>query len=856
MATTTKRRKKAGREQPSPVIQRVSEAVTSMTTQTQEAVSEAWHELESERRREILAIPLIASALISLLAMFSYTPADTTTYTADLLDSTQPIQNWIGKPGAWLASGIIFVFGASGYSLPALLLLWGIDRWRKGGDAPVRKIRILGCVLLLVSLSSFLGLVTELMNPAVGGERVWQISGALGFMLGRRLIEFGPMGAVIINLTCIALAALLATPFLFCDFYSRVSLFLFPPRDEVEYEMENDEDEYDDVPSQLLPLLSEEDRVDRKRSTAVESDWDEYLDDDPAEGAPLESIDQNKNDGLRLKPLRENSSEIEDAPLAIDNSDWDDTPPEEENTLPAITLDNDDSNELKIVTQEDDLLQEIDLGVNLIKTPSQTEYQIPSINLLDKPEQHRPEIAREEIVYNSQILERTLKDFNITVKVVEVNYGPTITCYELEPAPGIKISRIENLANDITRSLKAESVRIVAPIPGKGTVGVEVPNRYRSDVVLREIIGCESYQKNESKLKIGLGKTISGEPFIFDLVKAPHLLVAGATGSGKSVCINTIITSVLYNAAPHEVKLLLVDPKQVELALYRDVPHLLSPVVTDPQKAGAALRWAVEEMETRYRYLKKAGVRNITEYNRKRLAQQEGLQKETESSVILPGFLPYIVIVIDELADLMMVARVEVETSVARLAAMARAVGIHLVLATQRPSVDVLTGVIKNNFPSRMAFQVSSIADSRTILDMKGADTLMGRGDMLFAPGGANKPIRLQCAYISTEEVEDVVDFVKSQQDVEYFQEEFIPTEDSSSSGSASGGSGEEEDELYKQALDVVLENDAASTSLLQRRLKIGYGRAARLLDLMEEKGIVGPPRGSKPREVVLGKMV
>jgi len=853
MPKTRQRRGKTGRKQPSQVIQRVSEAVTSMTTQTQEVVSGAWQGLECERRREILAIPLIALALISVLALFSYSPVDTTTYTANSIDAGQTIQNWIGKPGAWLASGIVFVFGAAGYSLPALLLLWGIDRLRQGADVPVRKIRIIGCVLLLISLSSFLGLVTELMNPDTGSERIWQVCGALGFLLSRKLIEFGPAGAVIVNLTCIALAALLATPFLFSDFYRRVSLFLFPPRDQVEVDVENEDDSFEDIPSQLLPLPTIEDR-------AEESGWGMHsagleplnrLPDSSAVDDYWDSIGPNE---LEIKPLRENESPAEEPPLTINRSDWDE-PVEDENALPSLAVETDESSGLKIVTQDSDSLEEVDLGVNLIETPSNAEYQIPPISLLDKPEQHRPEIAREEIVFNSQTLEQTLKDFNMAVKVVEVNYGPTITCYELEPAPGIKISRIENLANDITRSLKAENVRIVAPIPGKGTVGVEVPNRYRLDVLLREMIGCESYQKCESKLKIGLGKTISGEPFVFDLIKAPHLLVAGATGSGKSVCINAIITSILYNAAPHEVKLLLVDPKQVELALYRDIPHLLSPVVTDPQKAGAALRWAVEEMETRYRYLKKAGVRNVTEYNTKRMAQQEGRQKETETSTLLPGFLPYIVIVIDELADLMMVARVEVETAVARLAAMARAVGIHLVLATQRPSVDVLTGVIKNNFPSRMAFQVSSIADSRTILDMKGADSLMGRGDMLFAPGGASKPIRLQCAFISTEEVEDIVDFVKSQQAVEYVQEEFTPLEESASSGSTGSGDAEQ-DELYQQALDVVLENDAASTSLLQRRLKIGYGRAARLLDLMEENGIVGPPRGSKPREVVLGKMV
>ena len=823
---TRKTTKKKNTKTPKPAwISRVSETVYTMTNQTQDAVTEAWQNLEHERRREILSIPLIALSLISFLALFSYTPADLASYSAGEGAAPQ-IHNWIGKPGAWLASSIIFLFGASGYCVPALLILWGIDRLRRGAEQPLRKIRIAGCIALLISTSSFLGMLTELTNPAAGGERLFQVYGVIGYMLSRKMLELGPAGALIVNGSLLAVSALICTPFLFTNFFRRIAEFLFTSRKRKDEDMEEWEEE------------------------EMEGDEDDpYLE-------PSSPIFDN--DGIRLKPLREAEGDYSPPPAITTHTDvdWDDlnyiTEGESEGGLPPLEIE--ESNGPKIVTREEEPLKEVDMGVNLIETPTNDEYQLPPISLLEKPAQHKPEVAREEILQNSQMLEQTLKDFNIAVKVVEVNYGPTITCYELEPAPGIKISRIENLANDITRSLKAEMVRIVAPIPGKGTVGVEVPNRYRSDVFLREIIACEKYQASQSKLKIGLGKEISGEPFIFDLIKAPHLLVAGATGSGKSVCINVIITSILYNAAPHEVKLLLVDPKQVELAIYRDIPHLLSPVVTDPMKAGAALRWAVEEMEQRYRYLKKAGVRNIKEFNKKRMAQQNGAVPESETSLVLPGFLPYIVVLIDELADLMMIARVDVEAAIARLAAMARAVGIHLVLATQRPSVDVLTGVIKNNFPSRIAFQVSGSADSRTILDMKGAESLMGRGDMLFAPSGAGKPIRLQCAYISTEECEEVVEFAKAQQEVEYVQEEFIPLEDSKG-GSGASGDASDMDDLYDDAVSCVLENDAASTSLLQRRLKIGYGRAARLLDLMEENGIVGPPRGSKPREIVLNKI-
>ncbi|MDP8244975.1 MAG: DNA translocase FtsK [Candidatus Hinthialibacter antarcticus] len=802
-------------------MQHFSESMNSMHTQAQDAVMEAWQELDGERRREILSIMLFALSLASILALISYNPADLAAGSL-AMDGAQRIHNWIGKPGAWLAWAITFVFGSSGFAVPALLLMWGIDRIRNGVDSPIRKLRIAGFAVLLIISSSFLGMLTHALQPHVSDEQLWRICGAIGYTLNRRLSELGPMGAIILNGSLLAVSLLVCTPFLFTRFFQTAAEFLFP-----EHEAVDDENEEDFIANETITESGGRITLQPFREGAAPDAYptvsfhdDEYNDDD---------------DGGLPSLLTEHQSETKPV----------------ETASPALAP-LQENGELRIVTSEEETTEEIDMGVNLIETPTNDEYQLPSIQLLEKSEQTRPEVAREEIIYNSQMLEQTLSDFNISAKVVEVNYGPTITCYEIEPAPGIKISRIENLANDITRALKAEMVRIVAPIPGKGTVGVEVPNQHRSDVLLRDVIASDGYHKTESKLKVALGKTISGEPFIFDLMKAPHQLVAGATGSGKSVCINTIITSILYNAAPHEVKLLLIDPKQVELALYKDIPHLLSPVVTDPKKAGAALRWAVEEMEQRYRYLKKAGVRNIKEYNKKRMSQQKGDLGETEQSQLLPGFLPFIVIIIDELADLMMVVRQEVEGAIARLAAMARAVGIHLVLATQRPSVDVLTGVIKNNFPARMAFQVSSNTDSRTILDMKGAESLMGRGDMLFTPGGAGKPIRLQCSFVSTEEVEEVCDFVRSQQEVDYVQEEFIPAEETSSGG---GSGSDVEDELYEDALQVIMENDAASTSLLQRRLKIGYGRAARLLDLMEERGIVGPPRGSKPRQILLNGM-
>jgi len=476
-------------------------------------------------------------------------------------------------------------------------------------------------------------------------------------------------------------------------------------------------------------------------------------------------------------------------------------------------------------------------------------YKLPPLSLFDKPRRGGETLSREEILDNSETLERTLAEFDIEAKVVEVNHGPVITRYELEPPPGVKINRIVGLADNLALALRASHVRIVAPIPGKAAVGVEIPNKHRSEVLVREIMASDSYQASGSLLKLALGKTISGEPFVADLAAMPHLLIAGATGSGKSVCINTIIASLLVNAAPDEVKFLMIDPKRVELKVYSDIPHMMAPVVTEPKRAAAALRWVVEEMEERYRHLSRARVRDIDEFNRKQKAMLT--QHLDEADPTLPSRMPYIVVFIDELADLMMVARGEIEAAVARLAQMARAVGIHLVLATQRPSVNIITGVIKANFPTRIAFQVSSKVDSRTILDCNGAEALLGRGDMLFSFGGASKPSRLQGSLISTAEIETLTEFIKAQQKVEYLEEDFEAEEEA-------GGLNEDglagDDALYQEALELILAAGQASTSLLQRRLKIGYGRAARLLDDMEQQGIVGPPRGSKPREVLAGR--
>ncbi|CAI6028529.1 FtsK/SpoIIIE family DNA translocase [Cohnella sp. JJ-181] len=463
-------------------------------------------------------------------------------------------------------------------------------------------------------------------------------------------------------------------------------------------------------------------------------------------------------------------------------------------------------------------------------------YRMPPIHLLGKPQNGAKGGAGDGGREVARKLEATLESFGVRAKVLDVARGPAVTRYELQPDVGVKVSRIVSLTDDIALALAAKDIRMEAPIPGKSAIGIEVPNNEVSVVTLREVLETPTFQEAPSKLTIAFGRDISGQPIVGNLARMPHMLVAGATGSGKSVCINGIITSLLYKAKPDEVKFLMIDPKMVELNVYNGIPHLLAPVVTDPRRASLALKKIVVEMEKRYEKFSKSGTRNIEGYNNLMLSGDNP-----------DGVLPYIVVIVDELADLMMVAAGDVEDAICRLAQMARAAGIHLIIATQRPSVDVITGVIKANIPSRIAFGVSSQVDSRTILDMVGAEKLLGRGDMLFLPMGASKPIRVQGAFLSDNEVESVVAYARGQAEAEY-NEELVP-EIEESDDSANN---EQLDELFDQAVGIILEAKQASVSLLQRRMRIGYTRAARLIDSMEARGVVGPYEGSKPREVLV----
>ncbi|TCK97953.1 S-DNA-T family DNA segregation ATPase FtsK/SpoIIIE [Natranaerovirga hydrolytica] len=487
-------------------------------------------------------------------------------------------------------------------------------------------------------------------------------------------------------------------------------------------------------------------------------------------------------------------------------------------------------------TVEDHSSEVIDINEDIVATKEEDTYEFPPIELLQKGEELSNVNSEATIRTNATKLVDTLENFGVKAKILNVSCGPTVTRYELQPEQGVKVSKIVNLSDDIKLNMAVSDLRIEAPIPGKAAVGIEVPNEENQAVLLREIIESEEFKKYPSHLAFSIGKDIAGKIIVADMAKMPHLLVAGATGSGKSVCINTLITSIIYKAKPSEVKLIMIDPKMVELSVYNGIPHLLIPVVTDPKKASSALNWAVAEMTDRYKKFAEHNVRDLKGYNNK-VQDLEGVEQ-----------LPQMVIIVDELADLMMVAPNEVEDAICRLAQMARAAGIHLVIATQRPSVNVITGVIKANIPSRIAFSVSSGTDSRTIIDMNGAEKLLGKGDMLFAPVGYNKPLRVQGAFISDKEVSNIVEFVKNNQEDTHYNKEVIEEITTSTKNETEV---KDRDEFFEEAAQLVIDKDKASISMFQRVFRIGFNRASRLMEQLYEAGIVGPEEGSKPRKVL-----
>ncbi len=493
----------------------------------------------------------------------------------------------------------------------------------------------------------------------------------------------------------------------------------------------------------------------------------------------------------------------------------------------------------------DDLVKELEEGVYLRQPSATSPYIVPPLSLLDRSRSEDEEVTRDVLQERARVLERSFEDYNIDATVLRVNRGPVITRYEVEPGPGVKVNKFVNLSDDLALVLRATRVRVVAPVPGEGVIGIEVPNERIAQVGLREVLESQEFRSTKSRLALPLGKDISGKPVVSDLSEMPHLLIAGTTGSGKSVFLNSVIASMLFRMTPNELRLLMIDPKRVELNAYEGIPHLMAPVVTDVMRAPAYLKWALREVEKRYKKLANLGVRNIAGYNRYMEDHPDVVGTTMEEDDLVHGKLPYVVIIVDELADLMLIAASEVEACITRLAQIARAAGIHMLISTQRPSVNVITGLIKANFPCRLSFRVASKVDSRTILDMNGAENLLGRGDMLFLDMDAAKPIRIQGCYVSEVEIERLVDFIK--QRAPDAQSEAMEIEDEESAES-------EQDELYDEAVRLVLKHRTASTSFLQRKLNIKYDRAVRLLEDMEVEGVVGPDMGDQPREILMGR--
>ncbi len=734
-----------------------------------------------EHREEIFGILLLILSLILFGSLFSYQPIEVPFLS---YPSQNTIHNWLGSVGVYLAFFLRFILGWSAVLIPVLFFYWAIvkiARLEEKLDVYVSP-SIFSVLFFLFFSSVLMSLITSSRGDVVS----FSMGGLIGHSFSHFLLTyFGVFGSWVIALGLFALSFVMVTHI---SIVSVVRFFLRP----VLF-----------VASLVRQLKKTQKRTAEEsgsrakvaRRSILRSNAKKALIEDPQRG--LRKVEEVVEAGEEIGDLFE---EAEEDSLEEENDD---------NSLPG-------EEEFEIISSEG----------KRVKPPKNGQYKLPPIDLLDVPV--RGKVEKEDIREKARIIEQSLAEFNIPVKVVNVESGPVITRYELEPAPGVKIQRIVNLSDDLALNLRASSIRVVAPIPGKGAVGIEVPNKYREAVFIRDIVSSPEFLRLDSPLALGLGKDTAGHPVVADLRDMPHLLIAGATGSGKTVCVNALIVSMLMKASPKELRFIMVDPKMVEMTQYNKLPHLLCPVVTDSKKVSLALDWLIAEMEKRYQRLAQEGVRNIRFYN----------ERHPDDP------MPYIVLIIDELADIMAVAQNEVESGIARLAQLSRAVGIHLILATQRPSVDVITGVIKANFPARISFKVASRVDSRTVLDTIGAEKLLGKGDMLFMRPGAVKVQRIQGAYVQDREIERIVDYISAQAEQE-FDESVIKAQE------RAGVLGEK-DELFDTAVDVVLTTGQASVSILQRRMRLGYARAARLIDMMEEEGIVGPYRGSRPREILI----
>ncbi len=758
----------------------------------------------SRRASEVLGVVLFALAVLWVVAMFSYTPKDAAWFFH--AGTNQVPLNFAGRVGAFLAELSLQLFGFSGYLLPVVLSVLGWHYfWCSSVDAPGTK--ALGAVLLFCCVSALLALAFHAL-PVAG--KAFPAGGWLGGWLAGLLSEYlNRTGAIILILAVFALSIVLST---------QISLGRLAG----------------DAAASARGRVA----ASRERFTA----WREGR--ERAKQAE-EVIKKHLEKG---NPRPEVMQKVAEATARATERRAKAAPPVPEPAVEAPRAAAAQRRDAIRVTTPPLPLTEPEPSSKAPAERRKGEFTLPPMTLLDAPRTER-KIDERELMESARLLEDKCREFAVEGGVVQIHPGPVVTTFEFKPDAGIKYSKITALADDLSLAMQAESV-LIDRIPGKSTVGIQIPNVGRETISLRELLESDAYRRSTSKLPMALGKTIHGEPYIADLATMPHLLIAGSTGTGKSVGLNAMLTSVLYRSTPDELRLIMIDPKRLELGMYEDIPHLLTPVVVDPKQASNALRWAVREMEERYKTLASQNVRNIEQFNRnvRAMLEERGPKVEADEDAELLRPLPFIVVVIDELADLMMVAGNEVEESICRLAQMARAVGIHLILATQRPSVDVITGLIKANLPARISFRVSSKTDSRTILDANGAEQLLGKGDMLFLPPASSRVVRLHGPYISEQESARLASFLRKQGKPTY------NTSITEEEKSGADGIEFEKDDLYDEAARLVVSTGLCSISNLQRRFRVGFSRAARLVDMMEAEGLVSPGAGGKPREVLVPK--
>ena len=728
--------------------------------------------MTEEHVNEIKAIIVFAFGVIVFASLVSYVPEDLSWFTTN---PNIPAQNLIRISGAYVAGALFFMFGYSAYALVAFLFFWSWNKFvsRELRFTPAKFVSFLVLFCVLSSLFSISGAQDSVLR--------FQRAGIAGILIADFLVRYcGVIGAYTILLMLGTMALIITGEFLVSPLFVGVVSWMQGGCD----------------------ALTEQLQMRREKAAAMKP---------RPKARPAYNSGPSLKENLKAKIKQEEEQQVDSKNAGSERAPM--PPP----IKPRI----------HIAPQDEKIVDPHERDEPKLVG----EYHLPSIDLLQDPPKIPTNKIQDGLMNGAQLLEETLLDFGVNARVADIERGPAITRYELEPAPGVKVQKITALSDDIALAMRAAAVRIVAPIPGKNRVGIEVPNTDSATVFLKDVLSTNQFHTSKSKLTLSLGKDIAGVPMVADLAEMPHLLIAGTTGSGKTVCVNGIIMSMLINASPDDVKFVMIDPKMVELAQYNDIPHLLSPVVTDTKKASGALNWVVAEMESRYRKLSKEGVRNIAAYNKS------------------GQHMPYIVVIIDELADLMQVSAKTVESAITRIAQLSRAVGIHMILATQRPSVDVITGVIKANFPARISFKVASKVDSRTVLDMNGAETLLGKGDMLFIKPGDAKPTRGQCSFVKDDEIAKVIQFIKDQQAPMY--NEGITNQQM---GTGPGGGTDQQDEYYDEAVRLVIETNQASVSILQRRMRLGYTRAARLIDMMEQSGIVGPYCGSKPRDILIDR--